>query len=109
MRSLLLAATLALAAAPVGAAEFFLDGNHLYNFCQTDRRAAEMFAMSITDAFTHAGFDRGNGFCIPVGVKSPQVRDVICMRLEQIPANRHMSAAFLALGALSLSFPCPAD
>lgn len=45
--------------------------------------------------------------CLPENVTIGQARDVIVRFLEQNPAMRHGTAAYLSFTALSQAFPCP--
>jgi hypothetical protein len=46
------------------------------------------------------------GYCIPQGATRVQSKDVVCRYLQDNPANRQLSAAFLARAGLSKAWPC---
>jgi hypothetical protein len=58
------------------------------------------------DAFQKDG-NADRSLCIPENVTIGQARDVIVRFLEQNPAMRHGTAAYLSFTALSQAFPCP--
>lgn len=46
-------------------------------------------------------------FCIKAGVNRRQIVDLVIGHLEANPADRHLSADILILGAMRPHFPCP--
>jgi hypothetical protein len=49
------------------------------------------------------------GYCFPSGVTRAQSRGVICKYLQDNPAERHLSGAFLTRVALTKAWPCTDD
>lgn len=111
MRSLLLAAALALAAGPALAAQpgdYFYDGNKLHEACQIDHGFCVGYVAGIVDSYGYiASYSSGPlQFCLPHNATAQQVSDVAVKYLDDNPAQRHMTAALLVLAAVKQAFPC---
>lgn len=48
-------------------------------------------------------------YCLPAGIKVPQMADVAYKYLVDKPATRHLGAAHLVRQALREAWPCPAE
>lgn len=86
----------------------FVDGNSLYGWCETSRIDAETYVMGVFDAqeTIAAWQNRKKQICPPPNLKSSQIRDVVCIYVQQRPERRHLAASSLALTALADAFPC---
>ncbi|WP_370654215.1 Rap1a/Tai family immunity protein [Hydrogenophaga sp.] len=49
----------------------------------------------------------GPEYCVPRGVRAGQLADVAYQYLDNNPATRHLSAAYLARMSFRAAFPCP--
>ena len=107
--------TLAIPPVPVSAA--FVDGNALLKSCETKEGSATYYqessfctayVMGVSDTIDfYQGSDEVEKFiCLPSGVTSGQLRDVVIQFLKKNPAERHKGAQSLAFVAMLLAFPC---
>jgi hypothetical protein len=94
----------------------FFDGNKLFQECQggDDPRQSEQgdpgkstewgeclgYILGVEDALD------GTAFCLPDGVRSRQVRDIVTLWLQGHPETRHYEAQSLVITALKEKFPC---
>lgn len=88
-----------------------IDGNAVMVFCDGDSRgklACTAWLRGTLDMAQVAQARSGTcEFELPRGVSLDQAQDVIVKWLKDNPAQRHHSAALLALRALGEAFPCP--
>jgi hypothetical protein len=86
----------------------FLDGNDLYERCQTRRSSALDYILGVHDAQQAvAGLGRQQKLICPWGrVNSGNVINVVCNYLRDNPAQRGRSGASIVLEALGEAFPC---
>jgi hypothetical protein len=87
----------------------FLDGNQLREMCRQSLPACRGYVMGALDQdllWTFAQ-KKNDNFCWPPNVDSGQIADVVVKYLDDNPAERHYSAASLALVATMKAFPCP--
>jgi hypothetical protein len=87
---------------------FFESGNTLLEDCQNP---APIYCMGyVTGVIDAASFAeeplRGWDFCLPNGVTTGQTMDVVVLWLEENPSQRHFSAGYTVLRAMTESFPC---
>lgn len=98
---------------PAGAQ--FFNGNSLLQACTDNPVFVSGYAAGFTDfqQMLSVAVDvdgkpyNSPRYCLPAGATAVQVKDVICSRLEQNPAERHWQASYLAFNALHDAFPCP--
>jgi hypothetical protein len=95
-----------LAAAPARAN--FLDGNDLYEHCQTRSASALNYILGVHDAQQSiAGLGKQEKLVCPWGrVSAGHIIGVVCKFLEKNPSQRHLSGASIVLKALGDTFPC---
>lgn len=87
----------------------FIDGNKLHESCITlDFAAANTCTAYITGVADVLYNDAVADIraCIPLGVNTTQVEDIVKQYLAANPQNRHLTAASLIAIALSDAFPC---
>src|SRR5262249_12583087 len=93
----------------------FESGNDLIQVCSDDHHFNQAYcngyAVCVADALMAVNAMKANGYevpsaCIPIDVKSEQVRDVVVQYLNAHPEKRHEPAAGHALVALQAAFPC---
>jgi hypothetical protein len=87
----------------------YKDGNSLLSDCEGRSRGdpggRSQWGMCLGYILgVHDAHDRA--ICIPDGVKSGQVLDVVKRYLRNHPEERHHQASSLVLGALKETFPC---
>ena len=109
-RAILVALTLFCFVVDEGAAQF-RNGNELFQDCeggddpqqkQTGDPGGQWgmclgFILGVADALH---------FCIPTGVNSGQVKDVVTLYLRDHPEQRHLPASDLVTAAIKEKFPC---
>ena len=82
----------------------YFTGEDLY------RRGKDGFTLgyltSVYDSDSTAKVE-GPSYCVPDGVKNGQLADVAWKYLEDRPAERHLSAAYLARLSFRAAWPCP--
>lgn len=85
----------------------FYDGNRMLENCR-ERTAfvSTGFAAGILDTLQ---LDNQTDWkiCPPASITAGQARDVMCKHLEDNPASRHQSAAFLGWQSFYEAWPCP--
>jgi len=81
----------------------FVNGNMLHEMCSPAQSLCPFYVMGVVDGLTLV--DRGS-FCLPEGVNSGQVADVVAKYLLDTPEKRHHTAASLVALSLRLAFPC---
>lgn len=94
----------------------FFTGNQLYSECTSEKGNREYlgnistcngYIMGVLDAAdTHAQWDKKIAICIPTGVNTGQLREIVIAELRANPALRHLPAAYFVLSAVSSAFPC---
>lgn len=94
----------------------FIDGNNLYERCQSSRTSALNYILGIVDAQefqssilkaqgnTHP--NAGKIFCIPDAATAGQLTDVVCKYLADKPSKRHYTATSAVFGSFMADFPC---
>jgi hypothetical protein len=94
--------------ATVPAKANFLDGNDLYEHCQTRSASALNYILGVHDAQQAvAGLGKQEKLVCPWGrVSAGHVIGVVCKYLEKNPSQRHLSGASIVLKALGDAFPC---
>jgi Ssp1 endopeptidase immunity protein Rap1a len=94
-------------AAPPARANF-LDGNDLYEQCQTRSASALNYILGVHDAQQAlAGLGKQEKLVCPWGrVSSGHVIGVVCKYLQKNPSQRQLSGASIVLKALGEAFPC---
>ena len=99
-------AALLLATAPARAN--FLDGNDLYEHCQTRSASALNYILGVHDTQqTVAALGKQEKLVCPWGrVSSGHVVEAVCKYLQNNPAQRHRSGASIVLKVLGEAFPC---
>lgn len=109
---ILAALALAQAAQPAPApaqSSFYIDGNRLYEMCagQPDP-ACTLYIVGAVDAFGTVSEILGGGrlFCVPPGVVSGQLADVLRRHMRENPETRHHAASVLVIRSLREAFPC---
>jgi hypothetical protein len=122
MRGLILAlavglATLFTAASEGGAARFFYSGQDLHERCGAasgmDRGLCVGYIQGVFDSGTdgppNGGTEWPSGMtaCVPEGVTSGQLTEVVTKWLREHPEDWHFSANSLAANALMATWPCP--
>ncbi|WP_365986138.1 Rap1a/Tai family immunity protein [Mesorhizobium sp.] len=80
----------------------FLSGNELYDSCTQKSSHSIGYVEGVVDADLSATL----GYCIPVGVRADQMRDVVCRFLEAHPESRQEGAQNLVRGAFIQVWPC---
>ncbi|TNH40942.1 Rap1a/Tai family immunity protein [Paracoccus haeundaensis] len=88
---------------------FYMMGNDLYEGCTDSHSGVAEYVMAVFDysshvAWTHKAMDAR--LCSADGVKSSQLRDVVCMYLQNNPTTRHEEAASLVSQAIREAYPC---
>lgn len=111
MKRIMIAAALAMAPAPAGAAEPAEDnGNRLLSNCSDDGYFMEGFCLGYIRALTISAdlimANGNNAVCIPDGVQAGQVRDMIVAYIRRNPSSRHEHALVLVSWALREAWPC---
>jgi hypothetical protein len=91
----------------------FVDGNKLFEQCQSDdpqdserwvkRSLCLGYIAGVADALDGSSFCLGSG---PTGVRVKQVDDVVYFYLRDHPEHRHNDASSLVTAALKEKFPC---
>jgi hypothetical protein len=86
----------------------FLDGNDLYEHCQTRSASALNYILGVHDAQQAvAGLGKQEKLVCPWGrVSSGHVIGVVCKYLQKNPSQRNLSGASIVLKALGEAFPC---
>jgi Rap1a immunity proteins len=119
LRLLVLAAALT----PGAASAQTWSGNDLYRFCAGastyhDAGVCLGYVVGVTDASSQAlipytrltiseiGTRGGAEWCLPKGVETGQMVDVVTKYLESHPADRHIEADYLVAHALAEAWPC---
>jgi len=104
MRILIAAFLLCPAVAQAG----FFNGNEAYEQCQDDPLGANLYAAGLVDGgLTMEKWETGRAsICPPNGVTVSQAGDMMCKHLEENPADRHLTAASLALNVFGKAWPC---
>lgn len=112
-RATALFVVLAAALMPSDAPAQFYTGNNLYSDCTEPRgtnlyyqRSARCisYVMGVADQWSLQREMSGGSSCIPSGVTTGQLRDIVTQYLTANPGNRHLSAAALVMLAISQSF-----
>lgn len=98
-----IALTAALMAATAAHAAFF-DGNGIYNNMQSRNYVDKSHALGYVGGVYDAHV--GEYFCPPSGVTLGQAQDVVEKFLRDTPTVRTENAAFIALAALQMAWPC---
>ena len=126
-----LAASVALCAGalahPSTAKAEFISGNKLYRYCTGTESA---FSQTVQSAMclayiqgAHDGLEASGTFltikfeldnpmkvvCVPDGVETSQLQEIVTKYLRENPADRNLSASLLVLFALRTSYPCSVD
>lgn len=83
----------------------FMDGNTLHDWCRRETGACAGYVIGVHDGISLAK-EPGSWFCVPDGVKSDQIRDVVTAFLRGHPKWRHVAASQLVLWALVDAWPC---
>lgn len=89
---------------PLAAERGYYTGEELY------RRGKDSFAVAYITAVYDSDITaklEGASYCVPSGVKNGQLLDVAWKYLEEQPAKRHLSAAYLARLSFRAAWPCP--
>ena len=97
--------------------EYFVDGNGLHRFCQSEPEFAHGYVVGIverllstqelnslrrhTDDSVHVPT-----VCLPDAVVTTQLRDVACKYLREHPEERHEHASYLVARSMATAFPC---
>jgi len=88
----------------------FLDGNELYESCSKtagmDASSCIGYIMGVADAQMLLSSSGKKYLCLPSGVTSVQLRDVVMKRLGDKPETRHWPASALVWNALIDAYPC---
>jgi Rap1a immunity proteins len=95
-----------LLAEKLGSDPYYVTGNQLLAL-KSDRLAFLMYVVGVLDRDNGAqSFWPGLKYCTPDGVTRGQAADVVLRYLEETPAERHMSAAYLVRAAFLKAYPC---
>ncbi len=91
-------------------ASYFIDGNILWNACQTDQPYAYGIISGIHDALSQA-YDK-TGYptlqvCAPPNVTVPVIKKAICTDLEQYENLRGITAVEVVWSSMLINYPCP--
>ncbi|WP_371126541.1 Rap1a/Tai family immunity protein [Bosea sp. (in: a-proteobacteria)] len=84
----------------------FYDGNALHKLCQQNNATGYVIGLSDTYDSMSNMLKTKKSICPSTKVTAGQMKDVICLSLAQHPETRHLTAASLAMLALSNAFPC---
>jgi hypothetical protein len=89
-----------------GFSQGFIDGNHLYDVCNSKDDASKVgycigFTVGVTDTLGGEG-----KICVPERPTEGQAVDVVMNYLRANPEKRRLSAWSLARAALQQAFPC---
>lgn len=80
----------------------YLSGNDLYDSCSQKSVHSTGYVEGVVDA----DLGRPWGYCVPVGVRADQLRDVVCRYLEAHPEARQQMAPNLIRSAFAEAWPC---
>ena len=108
MRAMVAAGLMCVAGA--AGAQGFFTGNRLNSACENDKYAVEFYMVGAFDTsvmFSGLLDDGAKKVCLPEGVNSTQIRDVVCRYTQENPKDRHWPAAIFVWEALTDAFPCP--
>ncbi len=99
-------------AQPITAQEtsYFIDGNTLWNACQTDQPYAYGIISGIHDALSQAYTKTGDPtlqVCAPANVTIPVIKKAICTDLEKHANLRGMTAVEVVWSSMLVNYPCP--
>lgn len=112
--ALFFAALLNQAPAVVQAGEF-IDGNKLYEMCSEDESSPNHYQftawctgyiLGTYDTIRGSGLSSNLAICVPTGVSSGQLTDIVVKALREHPEVRHNSASMLVGAALRANFGC---
>ena len=90
----------------------YMDGNKLLDQCGNRSSGNYMscigYLMGLSDAIdmTQDAGGARKQICIPVGVTTGQLLDIVVDHLKKNPADRHREAAFQVWAAYRSAFPC---
>ncbi|NML08012.1 Rap1a/Tai family immunity protein [Sphingomonas sp. G-3-2-10] len=86
----------------------FVTAKELSDICQTDRPWCAGYISGVADGATSyaAHVKVPLPYCVPLGVPSEQITDIVIAYLSSHPAERHKDAAAQVLNALFEAFPC---
>jgi hypothetical protein len=62
--------------------------------------------MMLSHQYFHPELTLAKGICLPTGVTLLQLVDIVRLRLEEYPENRHLPSAVMVSGAIRGAFPC---
>ncbi|AQS42054.1 MAG: Hypothetical protein BHV28_13710 [Candidatus Tokpelaia hoelldobleri] len=92
---------------------YYLDGNRLHQYCQTEQGYVVGYTTGVVDAlllltwYTEATEQKSSyQLCYPSNVLNTQLSDVVCKGLKDNPKDRHSPANILVYLYLSAAFPC---
>lgn len=80
----------------------YLHGNDLYDSCSEKSVHSTGYVEGVVDADIFQAL----GYCIPVGARADQIRDVVCRYLEAHPESRQEQAPKLIRKAFTEAWPC---
>ncbi len=103
---------LSLSAQPSQAREFshFIDGNILWNACQSDQPYAYGIIAGIHDALTEAYSKTGDTtlqVCAPTEATIPMIKQTICEDLAAHANLRNLTAVQVVWSSMLVNYPCP--
>lgn len=103
----------------------FISGNTLYRYCTgTDSDYSQVSQRIICTTYiqgAHDGLEAGGRYvtfkidskddpiqivCVPSGVETGQLQDLVVAHLRDNPAVRDLSASVLVLAAIAKAYPC---
>ena len=89
-------------------------GNELLGFCNASRAGDASsqrarcwgYIEAVSDAMNAGAIIGGFRACVPLGVQTSQLQDIVVPFLVANPARRHYGGALLVAEALAQGFPC---
>lgn len=88
----------------------YLDGNELYEYCQSNELGCVLYIQGVVDGQLAAvtATSRDVAYCIPQGSTAGQMKDIVVKFLADHPERRHLMGGVLVANALSNAWPqCP--
>lgn len=85
----------------------YLDGNKLYEYCQSNEFGCILYIQGVVDGQLAAisATTRDVAYCIPQGSTAGQVKDIVVKFLSDHPERRHLMGGVLVANALSNAWP----
>ena len=85
---------------------YYQTGNAINENCNSNGAADNLFIYGYVEGVIDARQYIADGYCIPSPVQARQLRDVVCMYIQNNPQNRQIPAGYLVIEALKQAWPC---